>query len=213
MLPVRVWASPYIHPYVCYITLHTYVLGCAFRFVFRFIPVLIFWNSGCSAELLEFHGTHVRIKSFQGKISLLQNSGSGIPDLEFRKEGPVTSATIPYRTTILLQFAHTIQCCLWCLVCHRCHFHRGGGSVSLDVAAWRQCSGGSSLAATVAVWQWQHGSGGRSGGWRQRAAVVEATVAVTAAWQRRRKRCSAGLALWLQRQQQLGNSSWEALGA
>jgi hypothetical protein len=101
-----------------------YKLGCAFCFVFQFIPVLIFRNSGYSMAFLEFRGTHVEIKPFQGKINLLRNSGSGIPDPEFRREGPVTSATIPYRTTILLQFAHTIQCCLWCLVRHRRRLHR-----------------------------------------------------------------------------------------
>ena len=43
------------------------VLGCAFRPVFRFIPVLIFRNSGCSAEVPDSGGTHIGIKSFQGK--------------------------------------------------------------------------------------------------------------------------------------------------
>ena len=66
-------------------------LGCAFRLEFRFLPVLIFRNSGYSAEFPEFRGTHVGIKSFQGKINSLRNSGSGIPDPEFRREGPVTS--------------------------------------------------------------------------------------------------------------------------
>ena len=55
-------------------------LGCAFRLEFRFLPVLIFRNSGYSAEFPEFRGTHVGIKSFQGKINLLRNSGSGIPE-------------------------------------------------------------------------------------------------------------------------------------
>ncbi len=55
-------------------------LGCAFRFVFRFIPVLIFRNSGYSAEFPEFRGTHVGIKSFHGKINLHRNSGSAIPE-------------------------------------------------------------------------------------------------------------------------------------
>jgi hypothetical protein len=50
-------------------------LGCAVRFVFRFIPVLIFQNSGYS----EFRGTHVGIKSFQGKINVLRNSGGKDP--------------------------------------------------------------------------------------------------------------------------------------
>jgi hypothetical protein len=40
-----------------------------------FIPVLIFWNSGNSTESAEFRGTHVGIKSFQGKITGIQNSG------------------------------------------------------------------------------------------------------------------------------------------
>ena len=85
---------------------HTYIelncmwsrpwLGCAFRLEFRFLPVLIFRNSGYSAEFPEFRGTHVGIKSFQGKINLLQNSGSGNPDPEFRREGPST----------------------WCILCH-----------------------------------------------------------------------------------------------
>ena len=96
-------------------------LGCAFRFLFRFLPGLLFRNTGYSTEFPDSGGTHVGIKSFQCKINLLRNSGSGIPDQEFRREGPVTSATIPYRTTILLQFAHTIQCCLWCLHRHRLH--------------------------------------------------------------------------------------------
>jgi hypothetical protein len=50
-------------------------LGCAFRLVFRFLPVLIFRNSGYSAEFPEFRATHVGIKSFQGKINLVWNSG------------------------------------------------------------------------------------------------------------------------------------------
>ena len=50
-------------------------LGCAFRLAFRFLPVLIFRNSGYSAEFPEFRGTHVGIKSFQGKIYLVRNSG------------------------------------------------------------------------------------------------------------------------------------------
>jgi hypothetical protein len=50
-------------------------LGCAFRPVFRFIPVLIFRNSGFSAEFPDSGGTHIGIKSFQGKIKLLRNSG------------------------------------------------------------------------------------------------------------------------------------------
>jgi hypothetical protein len=45
-------------------------LGCAFRPVFRFIPVLIFRNSGFSAEFPDSGGTHTGIKSFQGKINL-----------------------------------------------------------------------------------------------------------------------------------------------
>ncbi len=60
------------------------LLGCAFRPVFRFILVLIFRNSGFSAEFPDSGGTHIGIKSFQGKINLLRNSGPGIPDPEFR---------------------------------------------------------------------------------------------------------------------------------
>jgi hypothetical protein len=50
-------------------------LGCAFRFLFRFLPVLIFRKSGYSAEFPKFRGTHVGIISFQGKIYLVRNSG------------------------------------------------------------------------------------------------------------------------------------------
>ena len=60
------------------------------------------------AESAEFRGTHIGIKSFQGKINLFQNpTESGIPAgiLEGRKELWPLSATILYNTTILLQFA------------------------------------------------------------------------------------------------------------
>ena len=93
-------------------------LGCAFRFLFRFfLPGLIFRNSGYSAKFPDSGGTHVGIKSFQGKINLLRNSGSGIPEGRTRD---LCHNTI-HRTTILLQFSHTIQCCLWCLNHHRLH--------------------------------------------------------------------------------------------
>ena len=49
------------------------VLGCAFLFVFRFLQGLIWWNPLFSAESAEFCGTHVGIKSFQGKIDLFPN--------------------------------------------------------------------------------------------------------------------------------------------
>ena len=49
------------------------VLGCAFRFVFRFLQGLIWWNPLLSAESAEFCGTHVGIKSFQRKIDLFRN--------------------------------------------------------------------------------------------------------------------------------------------
>ena len=78
----------------------TSALGCAFQLVFRFIPVLIFRNSGFSTKFPDSGGTHVGIKSFQGKINLLRNSWARIPDPEFQREGPVTSATIPYHTRL-----------------------------------------------------------------------------------------------------------------
>jgi len=63
-------------------------LGCAFHFVFRFLTGLIFWNPRNSADYFQFCGTHVRIKSFQGKINLFRNpTESGIWP-EFRGEGP-----------------------------------------------------------------------------------------------------------------------------
>ncbi len=68
-------------------------LGCAFWLEFRFLLVLIFRNSGYSAEFPEFRGTHVGIKSFQGKINLLRNSGSGIPE---GRTPDLCHNTIPY---------------------------------------------------------------------------------------------------------------------
>ncbi len=58
-------------------------LGCAFRFLFRFLPGLIFQNQ------FFFRGTRVQIKSFLGKINLFWNpTESGIPAgiLEGRKD-------------------------------------------------------------------------------------------------------------------------------
>jgi len=82
---VRGAPSPPSHPLCINQTWHPsrgspLSLGCAFRFVFRFLPGLIFRNSGNSAEFPEFRGTHVGIKSFQGKINLFRNpTESGIP--------------------------------------------------------------------------------------------------------------------------------------
>ena len=50
-------------------------LGCVFRFVFWFLPGLIFWNPRNSVAFLDSVGTHVGIKSFQGKNNLVRNSG------------------------------------------------------------------------------------------------------------------------------------------
>ena len=74
------------------------------------------------------------------------------------------------------------------------------GCGSLAVARWwRQLGGGGgSLAAAARRW-WRK--------WRQRAVMVEATVAVTAAWQPRRKRCGADSARWWRLRKQLGSSS------
>ena len=49
-------------------------LGCAFRFVFRFLPGVNFRNPRNSAAFPDSVGTHVGIKSFPGKINLVQNS-------------------------------------------------------------------------------------------------------------------------------------------
>jgi hypothetical protein len=55
-------------------------LGCAFCFVFWFLTGLIFRNLRSSADSAEFCGTHVGIKSFQGKINSFRNpTESGIP--------------------------------------------------------------------------------------------------------------------------------------
>ena len=49
-------------------------LGCAFRFLFRFRPDLIFRNPQVSADYFRVRGTHIGIKSFQGKTNLFRNS-------------------------------------------------------------------------------------------------------------------------------------------
>jgi hypothetical protein len=48
-------------------------LGCAFRFLFRFHPGLIFRNPHFSADYFRLRGTHIEMKSFQGKINLFWN--------------------------------------------------------------------------------------------------------------------------------------------
>jgi hypothetical protein len=58
-------------------------LGCAFRPVFRFIPVLIFRNSGFSAEFPDSGGRHIGIRS-ELNHSRARIICSGIPDPEFR---------------------------------------------------------------------------------------------------------------------------------
>ena len=42
-------------------------------FFFRFLTGLIFRNPQISADYFRFRGTHVGIKSFQGKINLFRN--------------------------------------------------------------------------------------------------------------------------------------------
>ena len=78
MTQQHIWAPPYpnfpkfgphLHGHI------SEILGCAFRFLFRFLPGVIFWNPRNSAAFLDSIGTHVGIKSFQGKINLVQNSG------------------------------------------------------------------------------------------------------------------------------------------
>ena len=54
-------------------------------FFLRFLTGLIFWNPRISAGYFRSRGTHVGIKSFQGKINLFRNppeSGilAGIPE-------------------------------------------------------------------------------------------------------------------------------------
>ncbi len=81
-------------------------LGCAFRFVLRFLTGLIFWNprnSDSAEHTSELNHSRARL----------------ICSREFRREGPVTSATFPYHTYYhSFAICHTIQCCLWCLVRH-----------------------------------------------------------------------------------------------
>jgi len=86
-------------------------LGCAFRLAFRFLPVLIFRNSGHSAEFPEFRGTHVGIKSFQGKINLLRNPGSGIPEAFYATCNKHSACGLKNNTKIRCQRWHSACCC------------------------------------------------------------------------------------------------------
>ena len=86
-------------------------LGCAFRLVFRFIPVLIFRNSGFSAKFPDSGGTHVGIKSFQGKINLLRNSGSGIPEAFYATCNKHSACRLKNNTKIRCQRWHSACCC------------------------------------------------------------------------------------------------------
>ena len=77
-----------------------------------------------------------------------------------------------------------------------------------QLGPWMWQLGGSAVA--VAAWRWrrrrQLGSVGSSGGWRQRAAMASAAVAVaavTAAWQR--KRCGH----WLSRVVAVAAAAWQ----
>jgi hypothetical protein len=162
-------------PYDLYATVHHkptkdgkgHYLGCAFRFVFRFIPVLIFRNSGYSAEFPGSVGTHVGIKSFQGKINLLRNSGSGIPDPEFLREGPMTWCILCHVKRTFSKKNKKNRCQRWHSAAaaaphtaasryccrHCCHCLSRGSSGGAGVAA---CGGGSGSSSSV-------GSGGGSG--------------------------------------------------
>jgi hypothetical protein len=92
-------------------------LGCAFRFVFRFLTGLIFGIRGIllitsdSAEhTLELNNSRARLICFG---ILVRRNPEFRP--EFQREGPVTSATIWYHITILLQFAtpFNVACGAW----------------------------------------------------------------------------------------------------
>ena len=70
------------------------------RFLFRFLPGIIFRNPRNSVESAEFHGTHVGNKSFQGKINLLWNPTESRIRPEFRRVGPLTWYSVPRVTNI-----------------------------------------------------------------------------------------------------------------
>ncbi len=62
-------------------TMAAAVVRMCIPFFFRFLTGLIFRNPRISADYFRFRGTHVGIKSFQGKINLFQNPPeSGIPE-------------------------------------------------------------------------------------------------------------------------------------
>ena len=72
-------------------------LGCAFRFVFRFLTGLIFRNPRNSADDFRFRGTHVGIKSFQGKINLFRNpTESRIPQQAVGTSGASSSSSASF---------------------------------------------------------------------------------------------------------------------
>ena len=138
-------------------------------FLFRFRPGLIFRYPPVSADYFRFHGTHIGIKSFQGKINFFRNpteSGilAGIP--KGRTVDMVSCATCNKHS---LRRNEKNRCQRWhtagsyCCYCappqattpccrHCCHcLIRGSTSGGAGVAA---CGGGSGSSC----------SGGSSGG-------------------------------------------------
>ena len=135
------------------------ILGCAFRFVFRFLTGLIFLNPRNSADYFRFRGTHARIKPFQGKINLFRNPTesrilAGIKEGRTLKGATCnkytagrlknhnksrcqqwhSAATAPRRKP--LRCATVLPCC-----CHYCHCLSRGSSNGAGMAV---CGGGSS---------------------------------------------------------------------
>ena len=56
-------------------------LGCTFRFVFRFLTGLIFWNPRTSTDYFQFRRTHVGLNHSRARLMFqnLTESGTGIP--------------------------------------------------------------------------------------------------------------------------------------
>jgi hypothetical protein len=69
-------------------------LGCAFHFLFRFWPGLIFWNPQVSADCFGFRRTHVGIKLFQGKINFFPESSGTRNQAKIRRERPLKYCTL-----------------------------------------------------------------------------------------------------------------------
>ncbi len=134
-------------------------LGCAFRFISRFLTGLIFRNPQISADYFRFRGTHARIKSFQGKINLFRN-----PPESRNPEGFCATCNEHslrrHEENRCQRWHSAVSCCCYrappqtAMPCcrHCCHcLIRGSSGGAADVAACSGGSGSSSGAAAAAA--------------------------------------------------------------